>query len=596
MRQDKRQDWHRHISSTDSAADHLFHQAVSLVAEAALVFTAAGKHMLAAGEASRAITLLSRACELLDSVDYPALHSIALEALLMAQVGAGQVRMARNVAAKVDELECAGLKPESLALLRIQLAWVDALACEPARGIARVQDARALLTSQNSDLVSLALDAVECRLLAQTPRSARAASQLAYQVIAVASDNAQPEAACCAWEILGTIARPRDPAESTACFRRARLLAQEHGLPFRRLHAQLELGIDEWLMKGDTRRLRLVQREAARDQVLPVSGTAEILIAIDLIIRGLYAEAVQRIQWCQAEANDAGLTAVLHLVTLARSMLAAHQGKRDDMETTLRSLASRSRGAPHLLPLARLLSGAFCALLEEDREQLGRELDQAVLLDMEHPSPYPMTGWDGLWLLLGRDSVNSSEQPSPDSEAVGVGVPFWSKPFALLGRAVQLGRRGRGAKASDMVKRAEQAAAPYGLLHHLGLRMVAEAAYQDGWGAPAAWLRKAEAYFTEFPAPAVANACRSLLRETGAPAPQRRQDTNRIPGDIRALGVTAREFEVLQALVGGKGNKDIAQLLCISPRTVEKHIASLITKSGLSNRKALAGFAANFEP
>jgi DNA-binding NarL/FixJ family response regulator len=79
----------------------------------------------------------------------------------------------------------------------------------------------------------------------------------------------------------------------------------------------------------------------------------------------------------------------------------------------------------------------------------------------------------------------------------------------------------------------------------------------------------------------------------GTPVPQHRQDTNRIPVGLRALGVTVREYEVLKAITSGTGNKYLAEVLCISPRTVEKHVASLLAKTGLTSRKALAELVAD---
>lgn len=595
MPQDKRHGGGTRSADAESVADYLARRALSLVTEAASSYTAAGKNMLITGRVQNAIALLTHACALLASVDDPALHAAALEALLKAHVGAGQAARAVSLSGPVDELECAGLGPEPLALLRVQLAWADTLACEPARGIARVEDARALLTGQSSRQVRLAIDAVECRLLVQAHRGG-AAVRLAYQVIAAADEDPQAPAACHAWEVLGVIARADDPARSTGCFRRARLLAQQHRLPFRRLHAQLELGVDEWISTGQTARLALTRREAERLQVLPVSCMAAITIAIDLTVRGRYAEAGPLIDQCLAQADEAGLTAVLRWVILARSVLTAHQRRREEMDIALKELADHGDGAPYLLPLALQLSATVCALLEEDRGQAARELRRAARLHAEHPGPYPMTGWDGLHLLLGAGPAAGSQPGRPGWEGLTGRMPFWNKPFALLGRAALLGRQGRQAEALAAVTQAEEIAAPYGLMHHLGLRMIAEAAYRDGWGAPGTWLRKAEAFFYDFPAPAVSNACRSLLQRIGAPAPQHRQDTGRIPRDLRALGVTVREYEVLHALAGQRRNKDIAQLLYISHRTVEKHVASLLVKTGLPGRKALAELAAAVQP
>lgn len=61
--------------------------------------------------------------------------------------------------------------------------------------------------------------------------------------------------------------------------------------------------------------------------------------------------------------------------------------------------------------------------------------------------------------------------------------------------------------------------------------------------------------------------------------------------DVRlrhALGVTAREAEVLLWLSRGKQNRDIADILGMSPRTVNKHLEQAYTKLGVENRASAA--------
>lgn len=77
----------------------------------------------------------------------------------------------------------------------------------------------------------------------------------------------------------------------------------------------------------------------------------------------------------------------------------------------------------------------------------------------------------------------------------------------------------------------------------------------------------------------------------GAPVRQRRTGTEQVPPDLRRCGITVREFEVARLLAERIGNKDIAGRLHISPRTVEKHVASLLQKTGHPNRTAFASAA-----
>jgi two-component system response regulator NreC len=55
--------------------------------------------------------------------------------------------------------------------------------------------------------------------------------------------------------------------------------------------------------------------------------------------------------------------------------------------------------------------------------------------------------------------------------------------------------------------------------------------------------------------------------------------------------LTAREIEVLQFLAQGYTNRQIAEELCISTRTVESHRANLMGKLGLHGRVALVRYA-----
>jgi DNA-binding response OmpR family regulator len=57
------------------------------------------------------------------------------------------------------------------------------------------------------------------------------------------------------------------------------------------------------------------------------------------------------------------------------------------------------------------------------------------------------------------------------------------------------------------------------------------------------------------------------------------------------LGLTSREGEVLSWLSKGKTNRDIAQILGLSPRTVDKHLEQIYAKLGVENRTAAAAIA-----
>jgi DNA-binding response OmpR family regulator len=59
----------------------------------------------------------------------------------------------------------------------------------------------------------------------------------------------------------------------------------------------------------------------------------------------------------------------------------------------------------------------------------------------------------------------------------------------------------------------------------------------------------------------------------------------------RTLSLTSRESEVLRWLSCGKSNREIGEILGISPRTVNKHLEQIFVKLGVENRAAAAARA-----
>lgn len=51
-----------------------------------------------------------------------------------------------------------------------------------------------------------------------------------------------------------------------------------------------------------------------------------------------------------------------------------------------------------------------------------------------------------------------------------------------------------------------------------------------------------------------------------------------------SLGITQREFEVLRLVAAGRSNKEIAQVLSVSPNTIKTHLARLFAKLEASRR------------
>jgi len=56
-------------------------------------------------------------------------------------------------------------------------------------------------------------------------------------------------------------------------------------------------------------------------------------------------------------------------------------------------------------------------------------------------------------------------------------------------------------------------------------------------------------------------------------------------------GLTQREYQVLELIIDGTTNKKIANMLCLSPKTVEKHRANIMEKTKAKTPMSLIRFA-----
>lgn len=568
---------------------------------AAAHFAEAGRRALADGATASAIALLDRARELLSAAaaDCDARAEV-LESLVYALAEAGQLDRAFELA---DALAPAGAGTpgrDRRVALHTRLAWGAVLGGRWADAAAQVAAARRLLGPEAGPEHTVAVDVVEAHLMVEGqgecrdegPRRAERAAQIALRAVWIAERLPAPVVACQGLQLLAMLARHRSFDEADAYLNRMLAVAEGHGLPIWRVHALLRLGINRAMRSGDVRGLEQALRDARAVGAIALAYTAESSMALEAVLRADYdtADAIS--------ARCAAATARLRYIDdhqynlLIRAMLAAHRGDRSTMERQLAEFRSWGGEQSLHMPLQYGLCRAFCALLEEQPALALAELDQARAWEERNPNVYYLAGRYGLRLFLdvlhGR-ADRSDYELIADSPGAGL---RWNQQFLLLADAVLLGRAGRPDDATAAVRRARDVSVCYPRAHHLGLRLVAEAALTDGWGDPVPWLRTAEEYFHLAGLPAVAGACRALLRRAGASAPQRRSGRDQIPPALISQGLTVREYEVLMLLRDRQGNKEIAQRLFISPRTVEKHVASLLAKTGCTGRAGLREYAA----
>ena len=94
------------------------------------------------------------------------------------------------------------------------------------------------------------------------------------------------------------------------------------------------------------------------------------------------------------------------------------------------------------------------------------------------------------------------------------------------------------------------------------------------------------------PAPGTAGLVPGPHRPGRVHAPLTEENTAGARGGAEGeAGADGREAEVLVWLARGKSNKDIAEILTLSPRTVNKHLEQIYAKLGVENRASAAAIA-----
>jgi len=415
------------------------------------------------------------------------------------------------------------------------------------------------------------------------------AAMLARAALASAKTHGRYELACEALEVLGQRERQRDLAAADKAFTDALVLADQHGLRLWRIRALHELGTIDLIGGGPLDRLVQARQAALDAGALATAATVSLQMAAWSTNHADPEGVINAARACATEASRLRLPLIAGVGYVLQAIGYALLDQRAEMEAAIDKAVTVSAGHREVRGDAALMARALLWLVREDRRRALAELDAGMELLRDTPVTAPNRG---LWALLHALDRDDGPAAVAEVEASGLTVYWLIRGWVGHARAVELGRWGRIAEAEDAFARADADLAPCDWYRHHARRLVAEAAIRDRWGNPKRWLADALAFFDTAGPPAVASACRSLLRQAGAPVPRRRRSAADLPAALTAAGVTPREAEVLTLLADGLSTRDIAARLYLSPKTVERHSANLAVKVGAGGRSELVSFAA----
>ena len=418
------------------------------------------------------------------------------------------------------------------------------------------------------------------------------AARLAQAALVRAERAGTPAVVCEALEVTGRVARQRDLDAAEAAFARSLAVATAYGIELWRLRALHELGTLDQLRTESVERLC-----QARELAVEV-GALALVATLDLQIAAGFIKQFRADEGLAAARRSADASRRLRLATLPMALVhqAGAYAQRGDLPRMETCLAEASALAPDDLDVQGSAWGhcrAVASLLAEDRARALTEMATGAAFLQRSPATVapPFLGLRVLLLAVDGDTATAGAEAD---RVRGGGATRHRIVASLLGYAdaVLLGRAGRADEAAARFAAADTEPGPLvAWYRQYARRLTAEAALADGWGAPLDWLREAAAYFAARDEQPVAAACRALLRRAGVVVPRPGRTATDVPAALRALGVTSREADVLALLAGGLTNKELAARLHLSPRTVEKHVASLLAKTGC-RRAQLAGYLA----
>ena len=415
----------------------------------------------------------------------------------------------------------------------------------------------------------------------------RAAGALADEAVARAEATGAHAALCEALAVASRVAWRTDLDVTEAAARRAAQVAAEHGLTPWRVRALTDLAMMRMLRTDDATTLRRA-RELAVD-----AGMVGHVAAVDFVLTDTawwtdgprvavaavrpLAEATRPLRLPQLQA---GIDAMVEMLDVTARVAGG--------AATAGAVVARPRApedalgiGPHRFRYMQLV----VALLQHDLPRAEAAVGASVLPLLLEEAVAPPLPLIGAWVLLRAAVGEPGGERARTLSATQVRANRGAFAYA---DAVGHGRAGRSVRAADLFVEGDAALAGLPWWRRLLRTVVLRCAVEDGWGDPVPLLRADHAAHEQAGDVALARTCRDLLRRAGAPAPQTRSGA--VPPHLRALGVTAREAEVLTLVARGMTNAQVAARLFLSPRTVETHVANLLAKTGSATRANLRGW------
>lgn len=540
---------------------------------AAELLAVSGRESLRQGALATAVGTLRRAAGLLASGDLrDEVEALLVEALALA----GRVDEAVSVGdGLVTRLGQADATAGRRAEVHLRVAQAAVAATRWPLAAERLGRARTLLAEHalHGFDARVAVLAAEVAFASDDIEAARRGAEAV-----LASEQAEAEVRCHALELLGRAARIHDLDAARAAFERALSTADAAQLRISRMRALHELGTIEMFDHAGTRHLAQARRAADELGALSTAATLDLQLTASNMFRFALDDAAGHARAALGMSERLGLAHTRAIALIFLGEIHALRREPAEMERFLTLAAAAAPGDPEVEGSAWAGARAMIALLGDDRQTALAALDRGISILSEGHLQSP-AHYRGLWpLLLACMGDRRAATEKERAQRSGVTVNRANRGLLGYTDAVLAGRQGARQQATDLARAADAELVHYPVWADLARLWAAECAIADGWGEPGRWLRDAAESFTAHGLETLAARSRELANGSG-------------PGRWAELGITAREADVLRLISEGLANKEIAARLYLSVRTVEKHVESLLRRTGARSRTQLVAMA-----
>jgi DNA-binding CsgD family transcriptional regulator len=478
--------------------------------------------------------------------------------------------------------------PEQAAVIHVLMARAAASASRFGPAADHATTARDLVADINAaQAVAAASDAVRAEIAAGEGRFDYAEA-FARSALAVAEQAEDHELWAASMLVIGRCERGRGSGDPAATFESVMRLGRDRDLPVWRLRALMErASLALWNFEPP-RGLLAAREEAERSGALVAVAHLDNFLAVQAHDHRNTEQIDIAALRCIALSRKLRLRTLEGVATVVRACGAAQRGERNQIEALIAEAESISNRHVDVLAMGAVARATYWV----HRADTGRSRS-ALAVVMQRLADTPALGCPerGLWALLevidgadGRAAIEHLDRFTGPGHAQ-------IEAYRNYARAVLHGRDGDLPEADRCVAVAESVQPTPWFQHHARL-LIAASAHRHGWGEPIRWLDESSAYFDGRGDDHLASSCRTMLTKLGQHASRRTRRHDQVPVELRGYGVTARESEVLALLAEARSTRDIATLLHLSPKTVERHIANLATKLGVDGRTGVVAFGA----